>query len=551
MSRTKKTAKKYYKGKEYSKSVKEQPVEEMDNKKPSGSNDPFWYATDPVLLRDSASIPWAAAAGTEQKLATELYPDKEYPWSDKTMRQTSRLNQGGVQVIKLAPTVGLSDKKSSPINIAMNSLYTKVRFQNSGHANYDAPDLMIYCLAMAEVYSAIQWLMRIYGLASLFTQRNRFVPEHILEAEGVDYDSIKHNLAGFRYGINLLIAKAASLCVPGTFTLFLRRAFVYSGVYTEGTSIKDQMYMYSPDGFYKYDLNTDGSGMLKYETMFGRLASESAYTADQLLDVVDGMLQRIIASEDCQIMSGDILKAYGENVLKLGTLSPEYTVTPTLDIPVLEQMKNCTVFPGYVNGNDIEQDTTHAYLVCDPSIAVHETVPNADYTALAIAPTITTTTGDPTPEVTMENTRVLSVIWKVDPVEQVDEEYFYPLHLYTGTEFATDIVYVAWPFMHDKIEKVWPTRYYWVDDNENIHEMAQRPQDASFLHSLATLNNFKFKPGYWLAKRNKIDDQTYETIVTYTVDVDNFTIQSPQVIRNLHETAIMSELNVPAINRLS
>lgn len=535
-------------------------VEEQDSEQgsPSPTNDPFWYAQSPELLRDAASIPWVAAAGVEQNISTTINPSgvmEEYdPVSQTTSKyhQYQRLNQAGLQIIKLAPTIGFSDEPNSPVNIAANALYTKVRYQNSGSKNYDAPDLMIYCLAMSEVYSALNWLIRTYGVMSMFSQRNRFVPEKLLAAEGISYSSIRDNLASFRYGVNLLITKAASLCVPSTFTLFLRRAFVYSGIYTEGTSMKDQLYMYSPDGFYFYGLDKDGAGCLHYETRFGRLAGEMDLHYAQLISVVNEMLDAIIQSEDCQVMSGDILKAYGEaNVLKLGTLSPDYTVVPTFDIAVLEQMKNAVIFPCYVNTNDILQDATKGYLTCDPTVALHESVSNRQTKYFSTAPVITTSTNDPEPAITMENTRLTVVIRQMDEAVQVGEEYWYVFHLLTGTEMPVDIVNLTWLFTDSEVRITYPTRYVAYYSGNYHSNMFGRPGDMDMFETLATRMNFKFAPGFWVVKQVASSEAgvDVDSFTTYVCDLDNFTVQDARVLNNLHETAIMSELDTPVINK--
>lgn len=527
-------------------------IDGSDRSGRGATNDPAWYAVNPELLRDSASFPWSQAAGVEISMASSFRPAQtETTPQGRVDHHYVRATQSGVGIMKLAPTIGFNEDAASPINIAMNAIYTKVRYQNSGHANYDAPDLMIYCLAMADIYAEIQWLMRIYGIASsLFSQRNRFVPEKTLEGEGIDYNSIKNNLSNFRYGVNLLINKAASLCVPGNFTLFLRRAFIYSGIYTEGTSIKDQLYMFSPEGFYEYGLNDDGSGMLEYKVLIDRTTDLLTY--DQLLDDVNAKLDAIIESEDCQIMSGDILKAYGENVLKLGTLPEEFTVIPTFDIAVLEQFKNAYIRPGYVQGNDIVQDSLHQYLTCDPTIvAVNASDASGAVKQMGEKLIISTSTATPGPEVSMENTRLMPSVRAFDEQEIIDGVYYYPIHLYTGSEIPVDLRIVGWDFSELEWSVMYPGQMYMFNGATlNYSNIFNRPLDADIFLSLALRWNFKFMPGFWLQKAKAVEGATdeYNVFHTYVLDLDNFTVQDNDVIHRLHETAIMSELATPAVN---
>lgn len=211
-----------------------------------GSNDPAWYAASNELLRDSASIPYSWPVGTPIDFHNPL----------NLTAENRKWAVPGIQSIQLVPSVGLSDSPSSPINVAANATYAFVRHANAGHSNYDAPDLMLYIMAMSQVYSYICYLQRAYGVATLYAQTNRYLPDALLTAMGCNPGAIRSGLSDFRYGINVLINKAASFAVPAEMTVFNRQAFLYSNIYTEGTSIKDQLYMYNPNGFWQYSWDT-------------------------------------------------------------------------------------------------------------------------------------------------------------------------------------------------------------------------------------------------------------------------------------------------------
>lgn len=336
-----------------------------------GSNDPAWYAANAALLRDSASIPYSWALGTPIDMSNPLNVN-----ADKR-----KVIIPGLQTLYLTPSVGQSSSADSPINVASNSTYAFIRHANSGHSNYDAPDLMLYIMAMSQVYSYIVFLQRAYGAATLYAQRNRYIPDKLLEAMFID-PRVRTNLADFRYGINMLIQKAASFAVPNTMSYFNRQAFLYGNIYCEGESLKDQLYMYCPDSFWKYQWNaTDSSGELVPTQFYGGTGGQGYFGVFGLIEYGNAMLDALIMDEDMNIMSGDILKAYGSNnIIKLQPLATEYPILPIFNLGVLEQMKNATVvgtFPGCVN-TKVVQDPTKGFLMCAPSVTLvkDSTVPN-------------------------------------------------------------------------------------------------------------------------------------------------------------------------------
>lgn len=341
-----------YKGKKVSQrgnSFRKQSTnkEEMEgsNNKVYETNDPSWYNQDPSLARDSASIPFSYVVGNPIHLGVD-----SIPW-----------NRPGIMKISLTPTIGEASVPNSPINIAATANYSFIRHANSGHANYDAPDLMLYEIALASAYSYLNYLQRIYGLATLYSTSNRYYPKALLQSDFVDFDDINANLANFRYGINVFINKLAAFAVQGDMPYFKRQAFLYSNVYTQGDSAKSSLYYYTPHAFYQYSLNTDGSGMLKFVRMAQPTESvKYPKTVKYLLDFGNSLIDPILSSEDMGIMSGDILRAYGSNILKVAPIPEYYPLVPKADLAVIEQMQNATIIPVAV-GN-VEQDPTHGFL---------------------------------------------------------------------------------------------------------------------------------------------------------------------------------------------
>lgn len=515
------------------------------------SNDPSWYAADAQLLKDAASIPFSWASGTPVDLgyATDDQADK--------VRAIP-----GICAMRLAPSVGFAQTPNDPINIAANAIYTWDRQANSGAANYDAPDLMMYLLSMSSVYSYINYLQRIYGIMRTYSQRNLYTPDALLKAMGVDANDVRNNLANFRFGINLLISKVASMVVPNTMTIFLRHAFLYQNVYIGGPTPKDQFYMFTPMAFFKFkEMEGGGSlaaGTLEYEYMPGPETAEP-WGVDKLLKLGNDLIDVIWRSDSARIMSGDLRKAYGDNIIKLESLPVDYTLAFIYDETVLEQFKNATCV-GDLNTDGVKQSQDKGYLMFAPAAQVKHTYELTNYgfsniddiTNLVIKDygcnhIITTKQDESSPEMVMENTRLVVT---VDP--NSPEAPF----IMSGSEIPVDF-WIGVMLKSGNIQ--------WFDFDANM-DVLTADKDIGpnygvavgdldeFMEKCSFLSHFKYHP-LMRARIWKTVDQGGKTVgkVDKTIrvqDVDNYGIIRHDDIKKLHTAALMNEFAVPSFGKL-
>lgn len=529
-----------------------------DKENPSDSysrNDPSWYATDPALLRDAASIPFSWAVGTPINLNSGVFD---------SLPSKGAFTIPGLAVMKVAPSIGRSVDGKSPVSLAANSVYAYVRYANSGHTNYDPVDLMIYLLSMTQIYSYILHLQRLYGLVTLYAQRNRYLPDTVFTALDVDIKDLRLNMANFRYGINVLINKAASLAVPGDMTIFNRMAFMYQGIYCEGESVKDQLYMYAPYSFWKFQLNSDNSGMLKsvlYDSSDYDGNLTDGWTVDALLRFGNELLDPIITSEDMNIMGGDILKAYGSNIIKVTALPTDYPIVPVYSQEVLDQFKNATVLCDdrmgnltEVNGLDVTQDGTHSYLQFMPKLEVYgesnyaSTAYRQSMRVLGEDKILTVDKVEPTPEDVMVDTRLMCTL--VGPVQTGTTSTSAINGLIVGSEIPISLRYYylnvgtngsivpasraksyAWPII------VEPT------------EQAEITATAADLQTMALAASFKFSPVSHIVpyKHGTTAPAVSLTDGYMFGDIDNYAILSSGDLEHLHEAALLAMFKVPSI----
>lgn len=295
----------------------------------SGFNDISWYAHNALLLKDAASFPFSTALGL---------PVKPCNLSSTQVTDLSR-RLPGVMVLVMTHIPGMSSDYTSPVNMAARDIYSFVRHMNSGHSNYDSPDLMMYLLAVAECYSFFGNMLRAYGCLQYYNNYNRYLPRAICAGSGFDYDNLNSNLAQFRYYINVFAAKLKALCVPNNLDYFKRSLWLYSGEYNDDETMKGQVYMYAPDSFGWYDATQSQTG--------GGITYHRWGDENELVDVTDfgdSMINALLSDEDIGIISGDIKKAYGDNLFDLDAISSDLTLVPQYIPEVLQQIHNTQRF---------------------------------------------------------------------------------------------------------------------------------------------------------------------------------------------------------------
>lgn len=310
-------------------------------------NDPSWYIREGQMAKDVASLSFNNALGVNfnmnQELSGNVTPANAYVGT-----------LPGIFVINTAPSFGATYDGRSPINVAAKNIIGFIRSYNSGAKNYDSPDLMLMLGSMDGIYALIAHFMRAYGTARVFSHTNRYIGDALLYAMGFNADEVRQNLANFRAYINMLITKASAICTPNIMTIYARHFWMYSGVYKDEDIDKAQMYLYRPNIIWSYE-EGDGAGYLKANAVGANATSNgivpTLWSLTEWETFADSCMNKLLNSQDIAVMSGDILKAYGEgNLWKLSLINEDYAVIPVYSNEVLDQIHNTTFVGNAVTG---------------------------------------------------------------------------------------------------------------------------------------------------------------------------------------------------------
>lgn len=340
------------------------------------NNDPQWYFKQSQVLQDVASFSFAHPLGSRINYTDIL---KLNNTDSIKMYYSAWLGTiPGLMSLTIAPTPGVAVDSQSPVNIAATNVYSYVRYKNSGAANYDSPDLMMYLLTMDSLYSCWNWMKRLYGMASVYSQMNKYMPRAWFEANNVDLEDMLMHLADFRAFLNVKANEIASFCVPATMTLHVRHSWLFSNVYKDSDTSKAQQYIFVPAYFYKYEEAASAKGgQLTPQPLLWRDPTDglpAKLKVSDLMSYMNSLVQAANYSEDIGIMSGDILKAYGEsNLFTLSLIDPDYRVDPVFSKEVLSQIENARSYPYSqqsfpISGFAIKQDPNTNFITFQPSV---------------------------------------------------------------------------------------------------------------------------------------------------------------------------------------
>lgn len=309
-----------------------------------GTNDWRWYAISEQIAKDFSSFPYNVMQGLDLKLNVTTYVT-DSSGSVSRLHTVARSKAMGVGIIDYFNTPGYADQRTSGINMAATQLYTAVRRKNSGAKNYEAADLMMYILAMREVYAEILEDRRILGLAGLYALENHYLPDLLIKSLGIKTDDLQENLAVYRGRLNLLITKANALAVPKYFTAFNRADFICSNLFADSTSIRGQFYMFKREYRYTYSATASTSGTALIATPTENMNSNITFAAR--LTALENMLDALFLDDDVNTMSGDIMKAFGYDALyTISEINEDYVVQPLFDENILAQIENCVINGG-------------------------------------------------------------------------------------------------------------------------------------------------------------------------------------------------------------
>lgn len=312
----------------------------------SVNNDSSWYIPSAQMAKDVASFPMGISNGLPIQMGSSS--NAYYvpiPQVNPTKQTYFNENVPGILVYNIMPTIGNATNSVDPINLAGANLYTTLQINSSRNPEYEQSDITMLIVAMSDLYSLYNWMTRIYGILSYYSDEDRYTPKALIEAMGLNFEDFYSNIADFRTSINQFAYSLTSLYFPKGIDYVNRKIFMYESIYKDSNTSKAQYYMFNPVGFFRWSEAETQTGLT--QVVVNPLAKPSGKL--KVADVVkyaQDQLTAIMASEDVRMMCADLKKAFGDaGRYQVAPISETYAITPAYSAEVLSQMENAFILP--------------------------------------------------------------------------------------------------------------------------------------------------------------------------------------------------------------
>lgn len=438
---------------------------------------------------------------------------------------TADFTEPGLMALHVISTYPIRDGAADPINKQFDLLFTQVRATISGnYKNYEPTDLAIHTMAIAEFIAYMSWVRRLYASLNTYSPDNKYLPKMLIEANGVNFESLKYNKMAFWDAINQLAIRSAVLYLPGVMDYMKRKQFMFDNVFSEAGP-NTQLYMYVPESFGRLTYNV--------ETGLAEIQRLTVYHQNKLVEWTEviqygeNLLNAILTDEDAMMINGDLRKCFPKSELE--RMPIPFNIALNLnnhDPGALEQILNATILPSSVVDNVVHVDAkTGSYLSSIPKIE-----PGSYTDTFLLRQPLRMITGT-SPE------NVLHATTLTVTGEELSEGN--ALRLQCGTE----VVRRVYMYTLDR------TFYDYTDSNPtsfNRVPLASVIKGAGatktlddqlkFLQIAVTANHFLYRPVTWIISDNA--DSSNSIYPMGEAFVSGFV--TPEVVQGIHDVALQS-----------
>lgn len=389
-------------------------VKDTESNNTFGGNSIEWFSRYPNLLLAAGSIPYPYKPGMVLPLGKiKSTPEQSEP-------KSINMPLPGIISFDWQPTVGFSDSQTSPISIVGKEVYAKVREKFSGSLDADAPDFVVYLMALDSIFSYIAKLKSIYRTLNAYSPENLFTPTGILRGMGLPdaaIEGLRANKMEFYQRINELVLMTRKFKCPRIMDVFNRHVWLNDHVYTDAPTIKSQFYIFNQYAFYRYSLvKVPGSDP---EVSAGGLIPLSLYpiretdTVQYLFEFGRRLIDALAGSDDGYLISGYLMRAYeGVPEFYVDELLLGETLIPKYNEEVLSEIENLHTIPGGATSilNTVAQDPATNSIICHPTAVYPASGTTCQFRLDGILPRFNSRSDNPTTAETTIASRLMSYI---------------------------------------------------------------------------------------------------------------------------------------------
>lgn len=310
-------------------------------------NDLSWYNRYPDLLASAGAIPYPYRPGMALPTSEEISVPLEVGTGNASLRGASGIP--GVMALDWVPSVGISNTVTDPASVVCKEMYRRVRGSFSGSLEADAPDFLMYVMALDSIFAFIAHMKRIYRTISVWTPQNYVLPDTMLRAYGCSpafITDVRANKTQFWGQINELVYQSRKFSCPAVMDIFNRHYWMSDNVYGDSAEPNAQFYCFRPAALYLFeelplanDAATLGSGL-----HMTKLPAFS--TGTEMFNFGLSMIEALVAWDEAYTINGYLKRAYEDTpTFVVQTLAQDEVLVPVYVPEVLTQIENATALP--------------------------------------------------------------------------------------------------------------------------------------------------------------------------------------------------------------
>lgn len=510
----------------------------------SSGNPPEIYKATPELAEIAARVNTNNPLGTPY--AVFRNPDIGTGPGQIPVRYAS-LYEPGVAVLNYHPGPGPSNGPNSPVNLAMNHLFSKMRAATSAYPVYDAASVGLYVLAMDSAFMWYSILKRLYGTLVAYSGMNRYLPYVLVRGQGFNFEDCQSHMNDLLFRINRYARVISRFNVPNLRIFDRHQWCCENSFYDEEGSDKAQIYITKPLGL--YFLHETGSGddkraLLDYVPWTKLYAgSSAAQDGPALLEYsqIDNICTKFenifFFSSDVAIISADMAKAFDGSIRELSLIDEGFERWPVYDDMILHMIHNaslmgqtvCRPIAAMKIQQQFESTDVYNWLSYTPLYEnLKDRVPHKQFRDLYDGNRLLDfRVPNPSTDLVMESTRFVTM-------RSVGSEWYF------GTEIAVSIDILSYrattagsittpEVMSTQLTITSGMSGYWANTSK-----------------ASAFNMFPFTS--WMD--GGVDQGQTEWTMRYFYtwfDVDNYTVLEPEQMRKIHEAAILSEWSIDKV----
>lgn len=320
-------------------SSKESVSNDVTNKGEDGWNNSRWYIPNDQLRNDVGSFTMSDTIGIDTRMPNVL-DGTTYP-ANFSISSAMGIVFHSSAGIDPADALGVRTPMNNPLNVCARKLYAAISAENSKTTQYQPSDLGMAILAVGELIGLVNLATRAYATAWNYNPRNRQVPRHLLRAMGLDPDSLLGNLTGFRMRLNKLLTSASNIRMLADFKYFNKCGELYSRIYADTPEGMQNYYVPTTYTYWVLDETTTPS-ILRDKYINGT-STFGDYTADQLLDAIEDIINSLLNSTTMNYVYTDIVNYItkrGGALVSFNYIPEMIMITPVYDALFNNQIHN-------------------------------------------------------------------------------------------------------------------------------------------------------------------------------------------------------------------